>query len=313
MNVLMWWNTFLPAIAQFEKLMAKYEGPELKKIMPDIKEGQKQIIVQYHDECCFHVNDEARNLWLRDGEQPLRKKGRGRLIHVSDFINEENGRLILLDENGRIIRDARKIIHPGANGDPWWDTKQLMDQIKSAIEIFEAAHPGCQALFIFDQSSAHASLPPDALKAFEMNKSDGGKQRKQCDTIIPQSNPDPHFRGQPQKMMTSSGQPKGLQAVLEERGFNVSHLKAKCSPVCPFESQNCCMARLLSQQEDFTNQESMLETLIKNSGHLCLFLPKFHCELNPIEMVSKNPFMFYLSKELFSVLGMVQIPISGAS
>ena len=188
-----------------------------------------------------------------------------------------------------------------------------MDQIKSAIEIFEAAHPGCQALFIFDQSLAHASLPPDALKAFEMNKSNGGKQRKQCDTIIPQSNPDPRFRGQPQKMMTSSGQPKGLQAVLEERGFNVSHLKAKCSPVCPFESQNCCMARLLSQQEDFTNQESMLETLIKNSGHLCLFLPKFHCELNPIEMVSKNPFMFYLSKELFSVLGMVQIPISGAS
>ena len=58
-----------------------------------------------------------------------------------------------------------------------------------AIEIFEAAHPGKQALFIFDQSSAHASLPPDALKAFEMNKSDGGKQRIQRDTIIPQSNP----------------------------------------------------------------------------------------------------------------------------
>jgi len=50
-----------------------------------------------------------------------------------------------------------------------------MDQIRSAIEIFETAHPDCQALFIFDQSSAHASLPPDALKAFEMNKSDGGK------------------------------------------------------------------------------------------------------------------------------------------
>ncbi|KAF8230683.1 hypothetical protein L208DRAFT_111515 [Tricholoma matsutake] len=51
-----------------------------------------------------------------------------------------------------------------------------MDQIKYAIEIFESAHPDCEALFIFDQSSAHASLPPDALKAFEMNKSDGGKQ-----------------------------------------------------------------------------------------------------------------------------------------
>jgi len=67
-------------------------------------------------------------------------------------------------------------------------------------------------LFIFDQSSAHASLLPDALKAFEMNKSEGGKQHN---TEIPQSNPDLHFWGQPQKMMTSSGQQKGLQAVLE--------------------------------------------------------------------------------------------------
>ena len=45
------------------------------------------------------------------------------------------------------------------------------------------------------------------------------------------------------------------------------------------------MARLLSQQDDFKHQESMLETLIKKAGHECIFLPKFHCELNPIEMV----------------------------
>ena len=87
-------------------------------------------------------------------------------------------------------------------------------------------------------------------------------------------------------MTTPAGEAKGLKQVLEEQGFNVSKLKAKCSPVCPFESQNCCLARLLSQQEDFTNQPSMLETLIKGAGHECIFLLKFHCELNPIEMVS---------------------------
>ena len=48
--------------------------------------------------------------------------------------------------------------------------------MEDEIQIFEAAHLGKQGLFIFDQSSAHASPPPDALKAFEMNKSDGGKQ-----------------------------------------------------------------------------------------------------------------------------------------
>lgn len=244
---------------------------------------------------------------LREGEQPLRKKGRGRLIHVSDFICSETGRLVLQDQDGKIIRDARKIIFPGANGDPWWDTEQLIVQIKSAIEIFKAAHPCCQALFIFDQSSAHASLPPDALRAFDMNKSNGGKQRTQQDTVIPQSNPDPRYHGQPQSMVTSSGEAKGLKQVLEERGFNISKLKAKCSPVCPFESQNCCLARLLSQQEDFVNQASMLETLIKAAGHECIFLPKFHCELNPIEMVSNSLTFFskFCSLNNYSVLGMV--------
>ena len=64
-------------------------------------------------------------------------------------------------------------------------------------------------------------------------------------------------------MTTPLGEAKGLQAVLEERGFHVPKLRANCLPVCPFESQNCCMARLLSQQEDFVDQESMLETMIR--------------------------------------------------
>ena len=94
--------------------------------------------------------------------------------------------------------------------------------LKSAIDIHEKVNgPECQALFIFNNSSAHATLPPDALRAFDMNKGNGGKQRKQRDTIIPQSNLDPSKCGHLQKMTTSSGEQKGLQAVLEERGFNI--------------------------------------------------------------------------------------------
>ena len=48
-----------------------------------------------------------------------------------------------------------------------------------------------------------------------------------------------------------------------------------------------CMARLLSKQDDFLHQPTMLETVIKAAGHEIIFLPKFHCELNPIEMVSE--------------------------
>jgi hypothetical protein len=116
-----------------------------------------------------------------------------------------------------------------------------------------------------------------------MNKSDGGKQRN---TVIPQNNPDVTKRGLVQAMTNPSGEPKGLKTVLEEHGFSVDHMRAKCSPVCPIDNKDCCMARLLSQQDDFRDQVSMLEELIRHAGHECIFLPKFHCELNPIEMVS---------------------------
>ncbi|KIJ92166.1 hypothetical protein K443DRAFT_114001 [Laccaria amethystina LaAM-08-1] len=79
-----------------------------------------------------------------------------------------------------------------------------------------------------------------------------------------------------------------LQQTLEECGFNVSRLCAKCALVCPLENDDCCMAHILSKQDDFANQISVLETVIQEAGHECIFLLKFHCELNPIKMVSHN-------------------------
>jgi hypothetical protein len=48
---------------------------------------------------------------------------------------------------------------------------------------------------------------------------------------------------------------------------------------------DCCMQRVLSLQEDFRDEKPLLQLIIEKAGHKCLFLPKFHCELNPIEMV----------------------------
>ncbi|EDR06923.1 uncharacterized protein LACBIDRAFT_299288 [Laccaria bicolor S238N-H82] len=215
-------------------------------MVPNLNPGEREIIPNFHDECCFHANDK--------------------------------------NAEGKVVQDSTKIIFPGSGGNAWWDAEQLLKQMEHVMQIFEAAHPGKQSLFIFDQSSAHASLPPDVLKAFEMNKSDGGKQRTQCDTVIPMTNPAVEHCGKPQKMTLMDGKPKGLQRVLEECGFKVSGLCAKCSPVCPIDDQNCCCAWLLSQQDDFKNQLLLLKSFIKSRGHKCIFLPKFHCELNPIEM-----------------------------
>lgn len=47
----------------------------------------------------------------------------------------------------------------------------------------------------------------------------------------------------------------------------------------------CCMYRVLALQEDFRLEKPLIQLLIEEAGHVCLFLPRFHCELNPIEML----------------------------
>lgn len=50
------------------------------------------------------------------------------------------------------------------------------------------------------------------------------------------------------------------------------------------ESRWCCMRKVLSLQSDFLAEIPQLQEVIERAGHICFFLPKFHCELNPIEM-----------------------------
>ena len=72
--------------------MAKYEGETMERI-PPILESDKEIILVTHDECIFYSNDGKRGVWAKSGELPLRKKGNGRSIMVSEFLLEECGRL----------------------------------------------------------------------------------------------------------------------------------------------------------------------------------------------------------------------------
>jgi len=45
----------------------------------------------------------------------------------------------------------------------------------------------------------------------------------------------------------------------------------------------CCLEFLLSDQPDFKLQQNVIQELIISRGHLCIFLPKYHPELNFIE------------------------------
>jgi hypothetical protein len=52
---------------------------------------------------------------------------------------------------------------------------------------------------------------------------------------------------------------------------------------CRAGSKDCCMCRIMFHQPDFIEAKSLLETMAKSYGFEVLLLPKYHCELNPIE------------------------------
>jgi hypothetical protein len=51
------------------------------------------------------------------------------------------------------------------------------------------------------------------------------------------------------------------------------------------ENKWCCLYQVLSLQEDFANEKPEIQHYLEGGGHICMFYPKFHCEINPIEML----------------------------
>jgi hypothetical protein len=338
--------------------MATYDDMTLDRIPPKLLPGEREHVMVFQDESIFHTNEYRRRSWLVRDQQPIRKKGNGRVVHVSDFISETIGRIKLSEDqiSEQLTRpaelrlpafEARKITYPGKGFDAWWDLAQLISQVGHTIKVFGHTHPDRVAIFVFDRSSAHEGFAENALNIHNMNVNPAGKQRRLRDTVIPLSNPDPapgeeDTRGQVQKMCFPDhhpdpelrGKQKGIRVVLQERKSIWDKLTTACkergtkvvgkctscaksqshkdaerrvtfaeaagqesaasaedtivsNSVTPPASDDkwCCMQRVLSLQEDFRTERPLIQTLIEDAGHICLFLPRFHCELNPIEML----------------------------
>ena len=103
------------------------------------------------------------------------------------------------------------------------------------------------------------------------------------------------------------GMPKGQQQFLlmERDQWSESGLKAKCGATQKNHHGNCCTTGVMYAQKDFQVCDCMcvymqhtsintysimyqviprkLTEIIRSAGHICLFLPRYHCELAPIE------------------------------
>jgi hypothetical protein len=96
-----------------------------------------------------------------------------------------------------------------------------------------------------------------------------------------------------QKMyVEGSNDQKGIETILKERGLWESLVNKQltchdCRDGHPVPNvTHCCAKRCLSEQPDFKNQKEWLREVIEDYfGYSIIFFPKFHCELNYIEMV----------------------------
>ena len=226
---------------------------------------------------------------------------------VGEFFSPDFGYLRSLDGS----TTARVIWKPGKNRDGYFDNVDFLKQVDLAMDILERDYRGMTHLLIFDNATIHLKRPDDALSARKMPKftPQPGKnwgvevsKRGPDGKIIygPDKKPikikvrmrDARFNGRPQSLYFEEGHPragtfKGMAIILQERGYtDALSLPAQCKDFkCPPDVDQCCCRRLLYNQPDFVNVKSILEEHCERRGFLVKILPKYHCELNPLEMV----------------------------
>ncbi|CAG8760092.1 22769_t:CDS:2 [Rhizophagus irregularis] len=224
-------------MASYEKLMPKFEGENLEVLINSILQENEHL-----------------HILAPHGEQPLHKKGKGKAIHVSDFLCETIGRLQLnekqklLEKMINISHEARVIMNPGTNNDSWWNIELLI--IDHVIPIFEATHPRVVAIFAFDNSTSHGAFSSDTLIANRMNVKPGGKQSKMKNTVF---NGNVQYMNYPDNFPDESlhGKPKGMRQILHEHQLLKPGLKGFCKNKDSTDNQ--CLANRYSRDNcDYT-------------------------------------------------------------
>jgi hypothetical protein len=105
--------------------------------------------------------------------------------------------------------------HPGKNAEEYCTNAKLIDHVREkVIPIFRILHPGCDALFAFDNSQNHHAMAPDALVATRLNLNDGGKNLSLMHKgwIFNESGEKVEHL-----LQTENGVQKGLRSILLER------------------------------------------------------------------------------------------------
>ena len=297
-------NVFLPRWANIKARTRDWSNGQ-----PDPLSHEWKIVVWFHDESTFYANDRRVARWVHKSEaaKPY-AKGEGASQMVADLVSADYGWLRSPDG----VEEARVLFKAGKNREGYFTSEDILKQTAKAIDILEKHYPNEDHVLVYDNATTHLKRADGALSARKMPKFTSKPESNwliEVNAVDANGKPiytpdgkllktkiqmqDATFAdGTKQSLYFPPGHKKeglfkGMEVILKERGLiSESRLKAQCNSKfdCPDKGQtNCCCRRVLYNQPDFVEVESLLETYCKSRGVTVIFLPKFHCELNFIE------------------------------
>ncbi|QRV89382.1 DDE superfamily endonuclease [Ceratobasidium sp. AG-Ba] len=284
---------FIPAWSRLEKRMRAYDSKTMQELSPVLNPGEREVMVWFHDESIFYANDRRLARWVHRLERAKPyAKGEGASIMVADFVSVD-GWLKGNDPK----KNARIVMFPGKHRDGYLTNERIRLQLTRAIELAKAKYPDAEHVFIYDNATTHTKKREDAPNPSKMTLAPSNNVGDIVGTSptgqkIRAKMGDAKFAdGSPQTLYFGPDHPKypgyfkGIANILRERGIDVSGLKLQCpnQSKCDQTTTKCCARRVLSDQPDFVDIKSALEEIAEAHECQVLFLPKFHCELNPIE------------------------------
>ncbi|KAI0039257.1 hypothetical protein FA95DRAFT_1585324 [Auriscalpium vulgare] len=255
-------KVFLPVMVEFNELVRPWD-PDGNEVEDENspRPRNRRVVIWFHDESTFYANDRRKTAVPR----------------AKDMVSADYGFLRCPGPDGE-KEAARVYFKAGKNREGYFTNDDILRQVAKAMDILDKHYPNDCHIFVFDNATTHQKRADDALSARRMQKfpsenffvernvigSDGkpvygpdGKILKEkvrmADATLADGTPQPLYFPDDHEL---AGCFKGMARLLEERGF---------------------------LQPDFEAVQSLLETCCRSRGYDVVFLPKFHCELNPIE------------------------------
>ncbi|KZT32519.1 hypothetical protein SISSUDRAFT_1072510 [Sistotremastrum suecicum HHB10207 ss-3] len=262
-------DVFIPLWSGYEKRMLLKDRQGVVTQWPGLGRFplDRRVVLVTHDESTFYGNDQRQTRWQSSEEKPKpMRKGEGPSIMISDFCSPDFGWLRVEKEGSNSVRDARVVFKAGKNRDGYFDGDDFLAQVDTAIDVFEEKYPlgNVVGLFAFDNAPSHQRRAPNGLTARKIPKGtqfwltpSGQKMRPGYYFKDQQRIEQPLYYADDHDDPFLRGKFKGMEAIIRERGL------------WPTDS----------------TQKTALQELVESRGHLCIFYPKYHCELNFIEMV----------------------------